>query len=234
MEIEYNIIKKSIKEPEIFICGNYTFAKGFINGYPVIAVKTLMGSVNAAGAATLCIERFNPFCIIVSGTAGAHHKDLHTGDIVLGKNIVCISSYISKIRKSGQGVNLEKRKFFNAEFLVENNIKRLKLHSDKSLIKAAKSVPYKSGKVYEGTIGSGDVWNRELDFVKFLHNNLETDCEEMEGYSVAQICRMFNVPMLDIRIISNNELNGEHFNKTSCALCQNFCIETVKKIIDNL
>lgn len=46
----------------------------------------------------------------------------------------------------------------------------------------------------EGTIGSADVWNNELDRIQFFHERYGTSVEEMEAASVAQIASQLNVP----------------------------------------
>ncbi len=40
---------------------------------------------------------------------------------------------------------------------------------------------YTKGKVVEGTIGSADVWNNEVDRIKWFHTKYGTSVEEMEG-----------------------------------------------------
>lgn len=59
---------------------------------------------------------------------------------------------------------------------------------------------YTKGKVVEGTIGSADLWNNEVDRIKWFHEKYGTSVEEMEGASAAQIAGAYNVPFLDIRI----------------------------------
>ncbi len=39
------------------------------------------------------------------------------------------------------------------------------------------------GEVVEGTIGSADVWNNELDRIQFFHERYGTSVEEMEAAS---------------------------------------------------
>ena len=41
-------------------------------------------------------------------------------------------------------------------------------------------VRYDKGEVVEGTIGSADVWNNELDRIQFFHERYGTSVEEME------------------------------------------------------
>ena len=61
---------------------------------------------------------------------------------------------------------------------------------------------YKHGRVVEGTITTCDSWNCEVDRITFLHESYGSLAEEMEGDAVAQVCQSFDVPFLDVRIIS--------------------------------
>jgi adenosylhomocysteine nucleosidase len=51
------------------------------------------------------------------------------------------------------------------------------------LLAAANAVKdqYRGGKVLEGTIGSANFWNSEVDRVRWFHENFGTSVEEMEG-----------------------------------------------------
>ena len=56
---------------------------------------------------------------------------------------------------------------------------------DKNLLEKIKNIGNKYGiNIYEGRIGSGDVWNKEKDRIKFFNEKYETSCEEMEIYSI--------------------------------------------------
>ena len=67
-------------------------------------------------------------------------------------------------------------------------------------------------KVHIGKIASGDLWNREFDRILFLNDKYNTLCEEMETGGVYTTANSFNVPVLSVRIISNNELLQEDYN----------------------
>ena len=69
---------------------------------------------------------------------------------------------------------------------------------DKDLLAAANAVKdkYTKGKVVEGTIGSADLWNNEVDRIKWFHTKYGTSVEEMEGAAAAQIAKAYDVPFL--------------------------------------
>ena len=70
-------------------------------------------------------------------------------------------------------------------------------------------------KVYTGTIGSGDVFNREIDRIDWISSNFGNICEDMESIGVYSVCNKLNIPCIGIRIISNNEITGEELDENS-------------------
>ena len=50
----------------------------------------------------------------------------------------------------------------------------------------------------------------------------------METHSSALICKMYNVPFIGLRVLSNTELHGESFNPEAGAFSQEFTLAVVK------
>ena len=67
-ELEYLISKLENCEEEKNSV--YHFYKGTIKGYPIVIAKSEVGLVNASSCLTLAIEKYDPICIVNSGTAG--------------------------------------------------------------------------------------------------------------------------------------------------------------------
>ena len=84
------------------------------------------------------------------------------------------------------------------------------------------AVCWEEGTVVQGTIGSGDVWNNELDRIAWLYENWGTMTEEMEAAASAQICAAYGVPFLTVRILSNTAVHGEPFDERTGEACQKF------------
>ncbi|MGL5245189.1 MAG: hypothetical protein ACRC7R_08470 [Sarcina sp.] len=106
---------------------------------------------------------------------------------------------------------------------------------NKTLLEAANSVKdkYKSGKIIESTIGSADEWNKEIDRILWLNKTFGTSAEEMETASAAQVAKAYGVPFLGIRVLSNNEVHKEAYNRNTGENCQEYVMEVVKTYIDN-
>lgn len=213
--------------------GAYTFHEGLIDGYPVVICRYYIGVVNSAAAATLAIAQYDPLCVIIQGTSGAHDPALHQGDIILGENLVELGSFYTLHRDEGQGSAIFDWTQPGAEIKVNNRMDRVNtLHSDSRILDVAESVPYADGVVRRGTIGAADIWNRELDMIAHLRRTLGTDCEEMEGFGVAQVCAQLDVPCVDIRVISNSEWHSqEEFNEKYGEQCQMFVLQVIRRLI---
>jgi len=233
MESESAILIEALEDRHEEHIGSYIFNEGYIEGYPVVVCRCYIGVVNSTAATALAIQKYEPLCVIIQGTSGAHDPKLHQGDIVLGQKTVNIGCYFADHRDKGQGSAPFEREFFGTEIVTENGLEEIKyLYGDKRIIDAASDIPYEYGKVIRGTIGAADIWNRELDMIAHLHKTLGTSCEEMEGFGVAQVCAQLGVPCADIRVISNSEwYPDEEFDKKYGGFCQMFVLEVIRKII---
>lgn len=233
MESESALLISHLENPRVTKIGAYTFNEGYLFGYPAVICRCYIGVVNSAAATALAIGRYSPLCVIIQGTSGAHDPELHQGDIILGGRIVELGSYYTKHREPGEGSYYPNRIYPGAEILSGSETVRVNtLYSDSRIIKAASSVPYSFGRVINGTIGASDIWNRELDMIAHLRSTLSTDCEEMEGFGVAQVCAQTGVPCADIRVISNSEWHSnESFDQKYGEYCQMFVLDTVRALI---
>ena len=67
-------------------------------------------------------------------------------------------------------------------------------------------------KIYEGRIGSGDVWNKEKDRVLYFSEKYKGTWEEIEIYSIYQICGQEKIPCVWIKIFSDSAMSGQEFD----------------------
>lgn len=235
MECEYTTLKSALAGSTTDRFNVYEYTKGFVDGYPVIAVKTLVGGVNSAVATAHFIEKYDPLCVIVQGTAGAHDENLRVNDIIIAENILDCGIYFAPHRDEGCGSCPGEWERPGTETLNENgeSERRRVYHSSERLMKIAEATPYAHGRKRRGTLYSADAWNRELDLIVHFNKTAHTDCEEMENFAVAHICEMFGVEHLGIRIISNSERLADQraFSPEAGKLCQLFCLDIIARII---
>lgn len=239
MPIEAENFAERLENVEEEESGTFVFYKGTVDDYPVIVMKTGKGMENTAAATALAIEKFNPAAIINQGTSGGHDPELNVFDIVLGERTVNLGSLKTGNRAEGEGIapkewipmDLMASEGSAGEDPDAENIRYFE--GDKGLLEAAKAVKetHTEGKVVEGTIGSADVWNNEVDRIQWFHENFESSVEEMEGAAGAQIAKAYDTPYLGIRILSNNKTNGGEYNPETAASNQDYVYEVVQEYI---
>ncbi len=221
--------------------GSFVFYKGTVDDYPVIVAKTGKGMENTAAATAVAIEKYNPLAIINQGTSGGHDPELDVFDIVLGKRTTNTGSLKTVNLNTDEGIKPTEWKPMDlmasegsaGEDPDAENIRYFE--GDPDLLSAANAVKddYQKGKVVEGTIGSADVWNNEIDRINWFHEKYGTSVEEMEGAAGAQIAQAYDVPFLGIRILSNNKVNGGEYNPNTAEANQEYVYKVVQQYIKN-
>ncbi len=222
--------------------GSFVFYIGTLDNYPVIVAKTGKGMENTAAATAVAIERYNPIAIINQGTSGGHDADLNVFDIVLGERTTNLGSLKTADKDENQGIDPTVWKPMDlmaseGSAGEDPNAEKIRYYEgDKDLLAAANAVvdTYIEGKIVQGTIGSADVWNNEVDRIKWFHEKYGTSVEEMEGAAAAQIAGAYDIPFLGIRILSNNKVNGGKYKPETAAANQGYVYEVVKEYISTL
>ncbi|PFA63165.1 5'-methylthioadenosine nucleosidase [Bacillus sp. AFS015802] len=219
--------------------GSFVFYKGTVDDYPVIVAKTGKGMENTAAATAVAVEKYDPVAIINQGTSGGHDPALNVFDIVLGERTVNLGSLKTGNMADEEGI--EPTAWKPMDLMASEgsagedpNAEKIRYYDgDEALLAAADAVKdtYKKGKVVEGTIGSADVWNNEVDRIQWFHEKYGTSVEEMEGAAAAQIAGAYDVPFLGIRVLSNNKTNGGAYNPETAAANQGYVYEVVKEYI---
>lgn len=222
MDIEIQALLEKLEEQEKIVISDYEFYTGKIKNCNVIVSKTLIGTINATIATTIGIEKFKPDMVINQGIAGAHRESIHTGDIIIGEKCCNINAYSMPSKDRGESSN---------PFEWEPNkrakeIKNADIELVQSFEKFLKS-KYK-GKIYTGTLGSGDVFNREIDRIEWINKKFGNLCEDMESIGVYSVCNKFNIPCIGIRIISNNEITREALDKNQAISLQELLAESLE------
>ena len=239
MDVEIRKLAAALDHAEEQTVRGWTFWRGAVDGYPVVVSKTLKGTSNAAAATALAAERYDPVAIINQGTAGGHDQQLHVYDIVLGKYSVNLGAFKTAYRKPGEGSDPLEWTPLDLMFSEDSAGEDPNAHTmrrfpgNEQLLAAAESVKhlYRKGRVVEGVIGSGEIWNSELDRIQWFHSQYRTTVEEMETASAAQIAGFFQIPFLGIRVLSNNITNGGKYDANTGEACQEYVYEVVKAYI---
>lgn len=99
MDIEIEYLKSKLQKVINKNISMYEFYKGDINNTNVVISKKLIGTINATIATMIGIQEFKPNLIINQGIAGSHRRNIHKGDIVVGKNCYNINAYSMPTKK---------------------------------------------------------------------------------------------------------------------------------------
>jgi adenosylhomocysteine nucleosidase len=233
MNTEINYLVSKIENCKIVEKNSYKFYEGTIKNYPVVLAKTNIGLVNASSCITLAIEKYNPLCIINEGTAGGITESRHKKDIIIGTEVFNINSYKTPYKELGEGT--DSRDWELMTFTDGGVDEKVTIKSDEKLAEIAFSMKneYEYGNVYKGIIGSGDVWNREKDKLKYLDEVHNVSCEDMESIAIYTVAKNYNLPVLAIKIMSDNELLGEEYEPKVALYCQEFVEKVIVKLIEN-
>ena len=227
-DVELNYLKQKLEKTIVNKNKLCTFYEGEMYGNQVILCDAKVGLINAASATTLAIEKYNPEIIINQGCAGGIGKNVHKSDLVIGTECINITSVKTKYREEGQGFKVEDWDLIN--FIAGEEDRLVPQKCSEKLLNLVKNIEssYRYGKVHYGVIGSGDIWNKECDMLINLNQKYGIICEEMESIAVYTIANQYNIPVINIRVISDNELLGEEYERNISYKSQEF-VETLVK-----
>jgi adenosylhomocysteine nucleosidase len=200
-------VEQRIEGSRVETLHGLTFTIGTTSGRRVIAVRTGVGKVNAAMAATLLLDHYSPAAVLLSGTAGAIDPGLSPGDVVMATGVghhdvgsATSDRFLRAPTRSPATGKLDPV-FFPA---------------DPALLAAARTAASafaperlagfereRSPVVREGLIVTGDAFMAKRALRDELRHELNAIAVEMEGAAVAQVCARFGVPLLVIRSITD-------------------------------
>lgn len=240
MRVEVEEMMQAMSKPKFKEIAGHYCAFGKIDGYPVVIMETRVGMVNASSATTIAMEKFNPLCVLTTGTSGAQRDDLKVGDIVLCEKFCYYNYYVTPYSPRGGGSDSFGWNYQDSEVFARGKWDKIRyMESDKDLVDVAYQVPYAAGRLVKGITASGDVWLRECDKIDEIHRIFNTDSEEMESFAVAAICSKYNVPVLGIRVISDNglvtkvedeQMDSDEFYEEVCHMERDYVLNVVRAI----
>ena len=179
--------------------GHPAFYAGAVAGNRVVYGLSGIGKTNAAHTATVLIERSSPSVVINFGIGGAYPSSgLKVGDIaVAAKEVyadegVMLKDGLHSLEATGIPLlKIRGRRYFN-EFPADKRLSRLALKVSGTV------APCKSGAFLTVSACTG-TGKRAGE----LAGKFGPICENMEGAAVAHICRIYGIPFVGIRGISN-------------------------------
>lgn len=190
----------------------------------IILQLTKMGMTNAAAATMTAVYEYHPDIILNQGTAGAQVRTLKSGDMVIGKQAVNVHSLEMGKRDFGEGMAPEQWTGMATEYL----------DADRELVQWLEQeigIKTRTGKVVTGILGTGDLFSKEKDRILWLNDKFGNLSEDMESFAVYSVCQKCNVPCVSVRVISNNELLDEDYDKDTAMELQRVIWNAVQNIV---
>lgn len=154
---------------------------------------------------------------------GGYTKDIHKGDIVIGIDAINITS----VEPKGEGKNIEDYEI--TTFLHGEENKLIYRKADKKLVEFIKE-KFKDDNLHFGIVGSGDIFNKNKEVINNINKKYGVICEDMECVSIYQVAKIFNIPVVSIKGISNNEVLEEEYDYTVSHKLQEFAWNVIVEI----
>ena len=197
MESEVNFLRETMGKYITQKIGEFEFYTGKIEGKDVTLLRCGFGKVNAAVGCTLLIQRFKPTLVINTGSAGGINPELKIGDAIISTGLVYHDVDITALNYAPGQIPDQPQVFPIDEALV----KRAENAVDE--LKAEKVLP--DAFIYHrGIIGSGDVFMHDPERIATVRRLFpDIGVVEMQGAAVVHCCRLFSIPVLVIRALSD-------------------------------
>lgn len=229
-DVELNYLISNLEDCKIEKTNLCKFYVGKIYEKEIILCDSKVGLINAAAATTLAIEKYQPDYIINQGCAGGFGRNIHKSDIVVGTECINITSIMTKFKKEGEGYSLDDWELIN--YLAGEKDRLVPQKASDKLIKMIRQMEdtYIEGKIHYGVIGSGDIWNKECDWIIYLNKKYGILCEDMEGMAIYTVANQYKIPAIDIRVISDNEILKEEYDRNISINIQKFTMNLLKEI----
>lgn len=197
MEDEVSCLRAAIEKSETVTIGEFTFYAGKMEGKDVALLRCGIGKVSAAVGCAMLIHTFKPDFVINTGSAGGIDPALRFGDAVISTGLVYHDVDVTAFDYAPGQLPAQPQVFTVDPALIaraEEAVDELKQEG---------ALPA-SFNHRRGIIGSADVFMHEPERIAAMRRLFpDIAAVEMEGAAIAHCCRLFSVPALVIRALSD-------------------------------
>lgn len=203
MDNEVALLLKEAEIDRVDTIGGVDFHVGTLHGQPVVIMRSGIGKVMAASAATAMLNNYPISKVIFTGIAGGVGDETKVLDQVIATRLV----------QHDYGT------MTNDGFVWANGVtgeeagQKDYYFCDSELVELAYNCAVEViGKehVFKGTIATGDQFVASEAYVKTLQENFDAIACEMEGASIAVVCTQYQVPFVVIRCMSDKADGNAH------------------------
>jgi adenosylhomocysteine/aminodeoxyfutalosine nucleosidase len=220
MEEEIEPLLAHFKDVNIVEFADNKYYEVNYHGLEIVIAYSKIGKVFASLTAATMIEKFACDTLLFSGVAGGINPSLKIGDLIIADKLCQHDLDITAFGHPHGFVP-------GGDVFVETS---------KELREAAIKVASNNGlKVLEGTIATGDQFVHSTEKKEFIESTFQADALEMEGASVAVVCKALDVPCFILRAISDTAdmdagFDFDEFLKSSAVESANYLIKIVDEI----
>jgi len=208
MTLEIETLGQELTDKKEVIVQGIRFTTGSLKDTRVVLAHSGIGKVNAATAATLLVEQFQPAQVLFTGIAGCLNPDLHPGDVVIGAKTAYhdYGEWTPEGFRVGRTVDPFTGKLNPLFFPADAGLLAVakKTAPDLKLTPVKTATGERIPRVVTGVIVTGDAFVASRAKKDALRKEFKADATEMEGTAVAQICWQRRVPCLILRSLSDS------------------------------
>lgn len=197
-------LRRSLSPCEVRRCGQRDLFLGVLYGRKIALLHSGIGKVNAASAVTALLENYRPKAIIVIGCGGAYpNSSLGIGDLALATEEIFADEGVATPEGFRPFSDLGFPLLPNQGPIFEN-----RFPADRQLLKDAQpffeqTAAHAGRKLIAGPLVTVSTCSGSAHAGQDLEKRTGGLCENMEGAAIAQVCRMYGMPFLELRGISN-------------------------------
>ena len=197
MEEELSLLRSVMETPELVTINGFEFFKGKLEGKDVVLLRCGIGKVSAAVGCALLIHTFKPDVVINTGSAGGINPSLHFGDVIISTGLLYHDVDVTAFNYAPGQLPGQPQIFPVDENLIITAEQAI------SCLKQEKILPADLNHL-RGLIGTADTFVHQPESIAALRRRFpDIAAVEMEGAAIAHCCRLFSVPALVIRALSD-------------------------------
>ena len=197
MEDEVSLLRSAMETPKVIKMGVFEFYEGRLEGKSVVLLRCGIGKVTAAVGCALLIHTFKPDFVINTGSAGGIDPTLHFGDVIISTGLVYHDVDVTAFNYAPGQLPDQPQIFPADEKLIA------KAEQAVAKLKQEKILPADLN-YCQGLIGTGDTFMHQPESIAAVRQKFpNVAAVEMEGAAIAHCCRLFSVPVLVIRALSD-------------------------------
>jgi len=197
MEKEVDLLRNSLEGSGIAKLGAFEIHSGKLEGKDVAILRCGIGKVNAAVGCSILIQIFKPRFVVNTGSAGGIAPGLKFGDVIISTGLLYHDVDVTAFSYAPGQMPGQPQVFPVDDDMVSGAERAF------DELKGEKVLPADLGH-QRGLIGSGDAFmHRPEDIAELRRVFPEVVAVEMEGAAIAHCCRLFSVPALVIRALSD-------------------------------